>query len=132
MVSTIRWVPGWVWLLLAGLAAAVTGWLHLETVTAEREAALADLRAARIENTALVATLEWRRQQAERKDAALAERTRALEAANDETATARAALTRLERDDAETADWSSTAVPEAVIAWVKKNIGSTAASSASQ
>ena len=120
MASIIRWVPGWAWLLMVALAATAAGWLHLKAVTAERDAALADLRAARVENAALVATLEWRRQQVERKDAALANRSQALDAANDEIAAAREALARLEREDAETADWSRAAVPGPVAQWVRK------------
>ncbi|WP_136247946.1 DUF4200 domain-containing protein [Halomonas borealis] len=120
MTAWLRLVPGWAWVGLLAIVLTWLGWLQLERVTAQRDAALAELNSTRGEIAALESGLEWRRENARRLMAALEQREQALTAARETIRGHREALDRLEDDDAEVRDWLSDPVPGGVADWVRQ------------
>lgn len=116
----LKLVPSWAWLALAAVLAVGAGWLRLEHVTAERDAAHTQLEASRGEVAALESALEWRRENAQQLMAALDERERELAEARETIAAHREALDKLEEEDAETGDWIVQPVPDAVDGWLRQ------------
>jgi septal ring factor EnvC (AmiA/AmiB activator) len=123
MIRLARLVPAWLWLALAASLLFGAGWLRLQQVEAERDRAIAQLEASRGEMDALEKALTWRREQAQRQAAALAEREQALALADETIRAHRDALAQLERDDAETRDWAAEPVPDAVAEWLQRLAG---------
>lgn len=120
MTTILRLIPSWAWLLIAALAAAGAVWLHLQTVTAELDAALEQVDKAEARAAVLQSALDYRRAQSRRLDEALTQRQDALASANEEIATAREALDKMERQDANVSDWAGIAVPYPVAQWVRR------------
>ncbi|WP_152561237.1 hypothetical protein [Halomonas salina] len=126
MTHLVKLVPGWAWAALLAAALAAGGWLYVQGVEASRDAAVAQRAAARAdleksqgEVAALTSALEWRRENARRLLAALEQREQALAAARDRINEHRAALDRLEANDAEVRDWAAEPLPDAVADWLR-------------
>ncbi|MGM0703874.1 MAG: hypothetical protein ACQEUG_15950 [Pseudomonadota bacterium] len=116
----LKLVPGWAWMALAAALAVGAGWLRLEHVTAERDAAHARLETSRGEVAALESALEWRRENARKLRDALDRREQALAEARKTIQAHRAALAQLESTDAETGEWVAQPVPDAVSGWLRQ------------
>ena len=115
----LRAVPLWAWLIAAAALAGGLGWLRLEAVTAQRDAALAQVETAEARAAALQSGLDYRAE-AQRLNAALAEREESLAEASEEIQAKRDALAQLERNDAAIRTWSDEPVPDAVRSWVRQ------------
>lgn len=115
----MRLIPMWVWLLMAAAIAARAGWLHLQAVTAERNAAMLKAVQAAQRADVTTAALAWQLAQALALSDGMAARDRALADAQADIQASRDALVRLEREDAETSNWSDQSVPVAIVGWVR-------------
>lgn len=122
MTGLLRAVPLWAWLLAASALAGGLGWLRLDAVTAQRDAALAQVETAEARAAVLQSALDYRRAETQRLNAALAEREESLAEASEEIQAKRDALAQLERNDAAIRTWSDELVPDAVRSWVR-NLG---------
>jgi len=119
-MGLLRLVPGWLWLTLLVAAAGALGWWRIEAVTAQRDAARARIETSEARAAALQSALDYRRAEAKRLSAALADREAALADANQQIAGARRDLRQLETIDAETRDWADQPVPDAIDGWVRR------------
>lgn len=116
----LRLVPGWAWLLLAGVIAAALTWWRLDVVTAQRDAARSDADTAKARAAVLQSGLDYRRAEAKRLNAALSDREAALADANEQIAAKRRDLRQLETNDADTRDWADQPLPVGVGDWVRR------------
>ncbi|MGP9764564.1 hypothetical protein ACT3UM_02400 [Halomonas sp. AOP13-D3-9] len=116
----LRWVPGWLWAVIALVIAAFLLWGHIQGLVAERDDAIGQLKTSRLEVAVLESALEWRREQAARQLKALEAREAELQRVRAEHSQQLEALEQLEQTDEETADWTGVAVPDAVRHWLRQ------------
>lgn len=116
----LRWIPRWVWAVIAVVIAAFLVWAYIQGLVCDRNNAVRQLDRARLEAAALESALEWRREQAARQQQALEARETELQRVRDEHSQQLEALDQLEQTDDETADWTGVAVPGAVRDWLRQ------------
>ncbi|WP_162500806.1 hypothetical protein [Modicisalibacter coralii] len=116
----LRLVPGWAWLALLAAVAGALGWWRIEALTAQRDAARAQAEKSEDLAAALQSALDYRRAEAQRLNAALADREAALSDANEQIDAKRRDLRQMEKTDAETRDWAAQPLPVGVGDWVRR------------
>lgn len=118
-LKLFRWVPGWLWTVIALVIAAFLLWGHIQGLVAERDEANGHLETSRLEVAVLESGLQWRREQAARQLQALEARNAELQRVRADHSQQLEALDQLEQTDEETADWADVAVPDAVRDWMR-------------
>ncbi|CAM0557114.1 hypothetical protein EHLJMEHL_02202 [Vreelandella titanicae] len=122
-LKLLRWVPGWLWAVIALVIATFLLWGHIQGLGAERDEAIGQLETSRLEVAVLESALQWRREEAARQLQALEAREAELQRIRAEHSQQLEALEQLEKTDEETADWASVAVPGAVRDWMRQLSG---------
>jgi hypothetical protein len=122
-LKLLRWVPGWLWAVIALVIAAFLLWGHIQGLGAERDEAIGQLKTSRLEVAVLESALQWRREEAARQLQALEAREAELQRVRAEHSQQLEALDQLEQTDEETADWASVGVPSAVRDWMRQLSG---------